>query len=98
MTVGRRPNGLCGAAILISAKINGFRRSPAQIVKAVHACEETIRKRVNEFKFTNTAMLTRGQLKEIEEKEKDPYQFQLEEDHFEAKRELPEITRTSIMK
>lgn len=69
MTVGRRPNGLCGAAILISAKINGFRRSPAQVVKAVHACEETIRKRVNEFKFTNTAMLTRGQLKEIEAKE-----------------------------
>ena len=55
MTVGRRPNGLCGAAILIAAKIHGFRRTPAQIVKAVHACEETIRKRINEFKDTKTA-------------------------------------------
>ena len=60
MTQGRRPNGLCGAAILISAKIHGFRRTPAQIVKAVHVCEETIRKRLNEFKSTNTAKLTRG--------------------------------------
>jgi ribosomal protein S13 len=25
MTTGRRPNGLCGAAILISAKIHGFK-------------------------------------------------------------------------
>ena len=66
MTVGRRPNGLCGAAILIAAKIHGFRRTPAQIVKAVHACEETIRKRINEFKDTKTAQLTRNELKEIE--------------------------------
>jgi transcription initiation factor TFIIIB Brf1 subunit/transcription initiation factor TFIIB len=29
MTTGRRPNGLCGAAILISAKIHGFRRTPS---------------------------------------------------------------------
>jgi transcription factor IIIB subunit 2 len=29
MTTGRRPNGLCGAAILISAKIHGFKRTPA---------------------------------------------------------------------
>ena len=28
MTEGRRPNGLCGAAILIAAKIHGFRRTP----------------------------------------------------------------------
>ena len=55
MTVGRRPNGFCGAAILIAAKIHGFRRTPSQIVKTVYACEETIRKRINEFKHTNTA-------------------------------------------
>lgn len=28
MTMGRRPSGLCGAAIYISAKIHGFRRTP----------------------------------------------------------------------
>jgi transcription factor IIIB subunit 2 len=66
ITTGRRPNGLCGAAILIAAKIHGFRRTPAQITKAVHVCEETIRKRLDEFKDTKTAQLTRFQLKEIE--------------------------------
>ena len=79
MTQGRRPNGLCGAAILISARIHGFRRTPTQIVKAVHVCEQTIRKRLGEFKTTNTAQLKLGQLKEIENKEKDPYKFYVEE-------------------
>jgi transcription factor IIIB subunit 2 len=89
MTTGRRPNGLCGAAILISAKIHGFRRTPAQIVKAVHVCEETIRKRLGEFKSTNTAKLTRAELKEIESAEKDPYEFKIEEVCFEP----PAITK-----
>ena len=55
MTTGRRPNGLCGAAILIAAKIHGFRRTPAQIVRVVHVYEGTIRKRLEEFKDTKTA-------------------------------------------
>jgi transcription factor IIIB subunit 2 len=75
ISTGRRPNGLCGAAILISAKIHGFKRSTAQIVKAVHVCDETIRKRLGEFKSTNTAQLTRGELKKQEEIEKDPFKF-----------------------
>jgi len=94
MTTGRRPNGLCGAAILISAKIHGFRRTPAQIVKAVHVCEETIRKRLGEFKSTNTAQLTRAELKEIENTESDPLMFKIEETCFEP----PAITKRQIIK
>ena len=56
---GRRPNGLCGAAILISARYHGFKRSTAQIIRVVHVCEETIRRRLHEFKGTSTASLTR---------------------------------------
>ena len=55
ISIGRRPNGLCGAAILIAARVVGFRRSPAQIVRVVHSCEQTIRKRMTEFKYTRTA-------------------------------------------
>ena len=55
---GRRPNGLCGSAILIAARYHGFKRSVTQIVKVVHVCEETIRNRLTEFKETNTAKLT----------------------------------------
>jgi hypothetical protein len=52
-------------------------------VKAAHVCEETIRKRLGEFKTTNTAMLTRGELMKIEEIETDPFKFQIPEKNFE---------------
>jgi len=55
MTTGRRPNGLCGAAILISAKIHGFRRTPNEIVDVVHVGPQTIRNHVVEFKDLNVA-------------------------------------------
>lgn len=49
MGTGRRPNGLCGAAILIAARYHGFKRNTTQIVKVVHVCDETIRNRLAEF-------------------------------------------------
>ena len=66
LQVGRRPNGLCGAAILIAARYHGFKRTIGQIVRVVHVCQETIRKRLDEFKGTNTAQLTREELQSIE--------------------------------
>lgn len=66
ITTGRRPNGLCGAAILIAARYHGFKRSINQIVRVVHVCQETIRKRLDEFKDTRTAQLTREELQSIE--------------------------------
>lgn len=75
---GRRPNGLCGSAILIAAKMHGFKRSIAQICKAVKAGEETIRKRMVEFKTTKTAKLTRKEMKELEVANSDPQKFDFE--------------------
>lgn len=66
ISTGRRPNGLCGAAILIAARYHGFKRNLSQIVRVVHVCQETIRKRLDEFKFTNTAKLTREEFAAIE--------------------------------
>ena len=94
MRTGRRPNGLCGAAILISAKIHNCQRSSAQIVKAVRVGEETLRKRLNEFKTTNTARLTRGKLLEIESEQKDPTKFVIDEKPF----EVPKVCKTEILK
>lgn len=59
MSYGRRPNSLCGAAILIAARYHGFKRTTNQIVQTVHVCDETIRKRLEEFKRTSVASLTR---------------------------------------
>lgn len=60
---GRRPSSLCGAAILIAARYHGFNRTTGQIVQTVHCCDETIRKRLEEFKETSVAQLTRAVLK-----------------------------------
>ena len=57
---GRRPSSLCGAAIFIAARFHGFKRTRTQIVQTVHCCDETIRKRLEEFKETSVAQLTRA--------------------------------------
>lgn len=66
MGTGRRPNGLCGAAILIAARYHGFKRTTAQIVRVVHVCDETIRRRMDEFKDSAAANMTREQFQSIE--------------------------------
>eukprot|EP00357_Protocruzia_adherens_P012983 CAMPEP_0115041098 /NCGR_PEP_ID=MMETSP0216-20121206/45306_1 /TAXON_ID=223996 /ORGANISM="Protocruzia adherens, Strain Boccale" /LENGTH=460 /DNA_ID=CAMNT_0002422633 /DNA_START=455 /DNA_END=1837 /DNA_ORIENTATION=- len=79
ITTGRRPTGLCGAAILIAARYHGFKRSIPQIVKSVHACDETIRKRIIEFSQTEVARLTREEFENDGDKkitiEADPPSF-----------------------
>lgn len=64
IATGRRPNGLCGAAILIAARVLGFKRSTSQIARAAHICEETIRKRLFEFKGTQMAQLTYSEMQQ----------------------------------
>lgn len=58
MVYGRRPTGLIGAAILIAARFHGFKLTTADIVKVVHVCDETIRKRLDEFKSTKAANMS----------------------------------------
>jgi transcription factor IIIB subunit 2 len=58
ITQGRRPAGLCGAAIRIAASFHGFKRSTKQIINVVKVCEETVKKRIDEFKATPIASLT----------------------------------------
>lgn len=66
MCHGRRPTGLVGAAILIAARYHGFKRTTNQIVQTVHVCDETIRKRLVEFKQTSVAKLTREEFERID--------------------------------
>ena len=58
---GRRPTGLCGAALLIACKYHGFTRSPAALAEIVRIGEVTIRKRLIELQETPTAALTLGE-------------------------------------
>ena len=49
---GRRPSGICGAALLIAARVHGFRRTQREIVRIVRICDVTLRKRLTEFSET----------------------------------------------
>eukprot|EP01017_Pseudomicrothorax_dubius_P049271 TRINITY_DN9139_c0_g1_i1.p1 TRINITY_DN9139_c0_g1~~TRINITY_DN9139_c0_g1_i1.p1 ORF type:complete len:483 (+),score=131.99 TRINITY_DN9139_c0_g1_i1:103-1551(+) len=66
MCDGRRPTSLCGAAILMSARFHGFTRTTTQIADKLHVCEETIRKRLDEFKETKVAKLTREEFEKLD--------------------------------
>jgi transcription factor IIIB 90 kDa subunit len=50
MTRGRRPAGICGAALLLAARMNNFRRSVEEIVQVVKIADTTLKKRLDEFK------------------------------------------------
>ncbi|KAK4591017.1 hypothetical protein RGQ29_021269 [Quercus rubra] len=58
MQTGRKPSGLCGAALYISALSHGYSFSKTDIVKIVHICEMTLTKRLIEFENTDSGSLT----------------------------------------
>ncbi|XAR72589.1 hypothetical protein NMG60_11019284 [Bertholletia excelsa] len=58
MQTGRKPGGLCGAALYISALSHGLKCSKSEIVRIVHICEATLTKRLIEFENTESGGLT----------------------------------------
>ncbi|XP_061599964.1 transcription factor IIIB 90 kDa subunit-like [Cololabis saira] len=58
MHTGRRPSGLCGAALLVAARSHDFRRTVKEIVSVVKVCDTTLKKRLMEFEDTPTSQLT----------------------------------------
>ncbi|GAB2293894.1 hypothetical protein Dimus_028106 [Dionaea muscipula] len=58
MQTGRKPSGICGAALYISALSHGIEVSKSQVVKHVHICEATLTKRLVEFENTDSGSLT----------------------------------------
>ncbi|KAK1407456.1 hypothetical protein QVD17_39072 [Tagetes erecta] len=55
---GRKPSGICAAAIYVSSILHGYNFSKTDVVKAVHICEATLTKRLIEFENTEAGSLT----------------------------------------
>ena len=55
---GRRPAGICGAAVILAARMNNYRRTVREVVLIAKVTEITINKRLEEFKFTESSNLT----------------------------------------
>ncbi|KAJ2306762.1 transcription factor TFIIIB subunit brf1 [Coemansia sp. RSA 2706] len=55
---GRRPSGICGAALLISARLHNFRRTQREIMQVVKIADATLRRRLEEFRMTPSGNLS----------------------------------------
>ncbi|KAI6136878.1 BRF1-domain-containing protein [Pisolithus sp. B1] len=76
VTKGRRPAGICGAALLLAARMNNFRRSIEEIVQVVKIADTTLKKRLEEFKKTPSGMLTLADFRTVWlDEEMDPPAF-----------------------
>jgi transcription factor IIIB subunit 2 len=77
ITSGRRPAGICGACLLIAARMNGFRRTTREMIYVVKVADVTIQKRLYEFNQTESAQLSVRDFRTIWlEKRADPPSFQ----------------------
>ncbi|KAI9438536.1 BRF1-domain-containing protein [Lactarius indigo] len=95
MTKGRRPAGICGACLLLAARMNNFRRSVEEIVQVVKIADTTLRKRLKEFKETPSGALTLADFRTVWlEEEMDPPAFIKGKDKEREGRE-PEAEETS---
>ncbi|KAL6124730.1 hypothetical protein ACLB2K_077241 [Fragaria x ananassa] len=58
MQTGRKPSGICGAALYISALSHGLKCAKSDIIKIVHVCDATLIKWLVEFENTESGSLT----------------------------------------
>ncbi|BBG93518.1 Cyclin/Brf1-like TBP-binding protein [Prunus dulcis] len=76
MQTGRKPSGLCGAALYISALSHGLKCSKSDIIRIVHVCDATLTKRLVEFENTESGSLTIEEFlvkaRELEELSQEP--------------------------
>ncbi|KAK9825942.1 hypothetical protein WJX74_000470 [Apatococcus lobatus] len=64
LQTGRRPAGICGAALYIACQVHGFDKSKRDILNVVHVGEATLGKRLLEFTHTAAGQLTADEFAE----------------------------------
>ena len=76
IVAGRRPAGICAAALLIASRAHGFERQHHDVTKVLKVCGLTVMNRVKEFESTPSAGLTLDEFhKKDIEGEVDPPRF-----------------------
>ncbi|KAF5192631.1 Transcription factor iiib subunit [Thalictrum thalictroides] len=70
MQTGRKPSGLCGAALYISALSIGLKCTKSDIAGVVHMCEDTLTKRLIEFEDTESGSMTIYELNQKDDENK----------------------------
>ena len=79
IVAGRRPDGLCAAAMLIACRAHGFDRMQGEIAKLFRVSGETVKNRLADFRATPAANMTVNEFHntdhDAEEPEYDPPAF-----------------------
>ncbi|TDZ71995.1 Transcription factor IIIB 60 kDa subunit [Colletotrichum trifolii] len=58
IVMGRRPSGICGACLLMAARMHNFRRTVREVVYIVKVTTHTIQERLQEFNVTEASKMT----------------------------------------
>ena len=58
MVMGRRPSGICGACLLMAARMHNFRRTVREVVYIVKVTNHTIQNRLSEFMYTESSRMS----------------------------------------
>ncbi len=58
MNIGRRPAGVCGAAVILAARMNNHRRTTREVVLTAKVTEITLNKRLEEFGDVRSSQLS----------------------------------------
>jgi transcription initiation factor TFIIIB Brf1 subunit/transcription initiation factor TFIIB len=58
ISTGRRPDGVCAAAMLIATRAHGFHKAQGEIAKLFRVSADTLKNRILDFKATPSAQLT----------------------------------------
>ncbi|KAL3786055.1 hypothetical protein HJC23_003903 [Cyclotella cryptica] len=69
IVAGRRPAGICAAALLIASRAHGFDRQHHDVTKVLKVCGLTVMTRVREFEATPAASLTLQEFHEENEEQ-----------------------------
>ncbi|CAI5735218.1 unnamed protein product [Peronospora destructor] len=95
---GRRPSGICGAALLIAARSQSVMCSLHDVMDVVNIGERTLKQRLYEFSLTPTAQLTYDQVGKLEMSrvECDPPSFQRHREKEVMEMMLGESTKVSL--
>lgn len=94
MARGRRPAGICGAALLLAARMNNFRRSTEEIVQVVKIADTTLKKRLDEFRRTPSGQLTLSDFRRVWlDEEMDPPAFTKGREKEEAEKKAAEVAQ-----
>ncbi|KAI1115327.1 hypothetical protein F5Y14DRAFT_410917 [Nemania sp. NC0429] len=89
MVMGRRPSGICGACLLMAARMWNFRRTVREIVYVVKVTTHTIEQRLDEFTVTESSNLSIENFltQEFLESRHDPPSFYKQTDEWKEREE-----------